>query len=172
VQLTQIESQLLDTLSLVARVGFPYCVFDAIAVVAAKEFQPILFSITARMGETMMLERAYSSLSSSYAPGGRKDKTNTVFGRRVLCEGLQLRSEGVAAIRAHFEDAEKIIALGGKSQLNVPVLCNGKVIGVLNATFAADSIDESAAAILSSFAPLAAVALLGRDDTNRLSAGG
>ncbi|MDP9920542.1 catechol 2,3-dioxygenase-like lactoylglutathione lyase family enzyme [Variovorax boronicumulans] len=95
--------------------------------------RPVLFSINARVGRSMRLQRVYSSDEHAYPVGGTKDKEGTHFGETVLRGGQVLSSDGVDAIRQNFDDHRRILDLGGMSLLNVPIVADGACIGVLNA---------------------------------------
>lgn len=101
--------------------------------IAQEHLSPVVFSINARVGHSMLLERVYSSDEHAYPIGGRKNKDGTHFGRAVLLNAGILSSEGADAIRSSFDDSQRILDLGGRSVLNVPVISGGTCVGVLNA---------------------------------------
>lgn len=111
----------------------PAALHRLVADIAGAHLQPVVFSINARVGDSMVLQRVYSSDEAAYLVGGRKDKAGTAFGTTVLLEAGTLCSDGPDAIRANFDDHERILGLGGRSLLNVPVIADGVCIGVLNA---------------------------------------
>ncbi|PLC06453.1 hypothetical protein CY658_05320 [Variovorax sp. RO1] len=107
--------------------------YRKIAEVVHEHLRPVLFSINARVGSSMRLQRVYASDEQAYPVGGTKNKEGTYFGETVLLGAQVLRSEGAEAIRQNFDDHERILDLGGMSLLNVPVIADGICIGVLNA---------------------------------------
>lgn len=104
-----------------------------IAEIAQEHLRPVLFSINARVGRSMNLQRVYSSDEKAYPVGDTKNKEGTHFGEVVLLGARVLHSDGAEAIRQNFDDHQRVLDLGGMSLLNVPVTAEGVCIGVLNA---------------------------------------
>lgn len=107
--------------------------YRKIAEVVQAHLRPVLFSINARVGRTMRLQRVYASDEQAYPVGGTKNKEGTHFGETVLLGAQVLHSDGAEAIRQNFDDHQRILDLGGMSLLNVPIVADGVCIGVLNA---------------------------------------
>jgi hypothetical protein len=90
--------------------------------------------------DTMQLARLYSSNPVAYPPGGRKDKRGTAWGEQVLVRRQMYVGEGVAAIRASFDDHAMIERLGLRSVVNVPVAFEERCLGTLNLLMTAASV--------------------------------
>ena len=92
-------------------------------------------------------QRIWSSDPLAYPPGGRKPvREGTEWTRVLLREGRPFLCRDAAAIRAHFADAETILALGCESCLNLPILREGRVTGTVNLLHAAHHYDDASAA--------------------------
>jgi hypothetical protein len=102
-----------------------------------------LFTVMAYHPGSIQVERLYSSNPSAYPVGGRKDKKDTAWGRRVLDAGEPFLGTGPDDIRAHFDDYERILGLGLGSILNMPVVHGGRVLGTMNLTHEAGHYGEA-----------------------------
>jgi GAF domain-containing protein len=108
------------------------------------------------------VERLYSSNTAAYPVGGRKQKRDTAWGRKVLAEHQVLLSAGDEQLKESFDDHATIIGLGLHSCLNVPLVSEGQCIGTLNISRAKAewSDDEIALARALGLAALSAVLML------------
>jgi GAF domain-containing protein len=79
-----------------------------------------------------MVERLYSSNQAAYPVGGRKQKRDTEWGRKVLEKHQVLVNAGDEDLRASFDDHALIISLGLHSCVNVPLVSEGRCVGTLN----------------------------------------
>jgi hypothetical protein len=68
----------------------------------------------------------------AYPVGGRKQKRDTGWSRKVLAEHQVLLSAGDDGIRESFEDHAIIFGLGLHSCVNVPLVSQGQCVGTLN----------------------------------------
>jgi GAF domain-containing protein len=142
--------------------------FDAAALCAAIDafVQPVtqhaLFTINRLDASALRLTRVYSSDPVAYPPGGGKDKRGTPWGQQVLIDKQPFVGEGVQAIRAFFDDAAAIEALGLRSVLNVPVVEEGACLGTVNLLMRSDRVDGAVRSLGLLAALLAAPALRAR----------
>ena len=124
-----------------------------------------LFTITRFDPAALEVERVHSSNPLAYPIGGRKQKRDTEFSRRILLRGETVVCEGDAEIAALFDDHALIRSLGLHSSINVPVLSyDGSCIGVVNFLMADDRVTAArltAATAIAADANLAA-ALMAR----------
>ncbi len=107
-----------------------YC--DAVDAFARPVMRQRLFTVNRFEPATMHLVRLYSSNPRDYPPGGRKDKRATAWGEKVLLQHRMHVGEGVAAIRADFDDHATIERLGLQSVVNVPIAFEGRCLGTAN----------------------------------------
>ena len=125
-------SDLSALVNAVAEAKGPDAIFAAIANGANTFIGHRLFTVMAFDAEAMQVQRLYSSNPEAYPPGGRKDKRDTPWGRRVLEAGHPFIGRNADDIRANFDDHVTILGLGLESVLNVPVRLYGRTIGTMN----------------------------------------
>lgn len=126
-----------------ARAGFGFCLFTAMRYLPSSD----------------EVERVYTTDAASYPVGGRKRKRDTDWSRRVLGAGEPYFANDARGIRAAFDDAEKIIALGLGAVINVPVRKGAHVVGTLNFLREAGGYSSADIPRAMALAPLAADAL-------------
>lgn len=73
-------------------------------------------------GETIDLQRVWTSDPAAYPVGGRKRKTLTPWTRQLLRGAQMFVGEGDAALREVFDDHALITSLGLRAVVNVPLL--------------------------------------------------
>jgi GAF domain-containing protein len=78
------------------------------------------------------VERVHTSNPGAYPLAGRKPRRDTPWSRQVLVRGEPYYANDAAGLRAAFEDAQKLIALGLGAVINVPVKDRDRVLGTLN----------------------------------------
>lgn len=78
------------------------------------------------------LQRAWSSNPVDYPVGGRKRKTPTAWTEQLLVRGEVFIGEGEGALRAAFDDSARIMALGLRSVVNVPLLAGDECRATFN----------------------------------------
>ena len=110
----------------------PDALFKAIAQIAARRVDAGLVTVMRHHAAEQEVERLYSSNTQAYPVGGRKQKRDTGWSRKVLAEHQVLLSAGDDGIRESFEDHAIIFGLGLHSCVNVPLVSNGKCVGTLN----------------------------------------
>ena len=110
----------------------PDALFAAIALVAARRVEAGLVTVMRHHAVEQEVERLYSSNTQAYPVGGRKQKRDTGWSRKVLAEHQVLLSAGDDGIRESFEDHAIIFGLGLHSCLNVPLVSQGQCVGTLN----------------------------------------
>jgi len=83
-------------------------------------------------GDTIELQRLWSSNPHAYPVGGRKRKTMTPWTRQLLRGGELFVGEGDAVLREVFDDHARIASLGLHAVLNVPLLDAGRCLATFN----------------------------------------
>jgi hypothetical protein len=133
--------------------------FDDIAARAQASFGFRLFTAMRYFPATDEVERVYTTDPATYPIGGRKLKRDTAWSRHVLGAGEPYFANDERGIRAAFDDAEKILALGLGAVINVPVRQDGRVVGTLNFLREAGGYSPGDPPKALALAPLAAAAL-------------
>lgn len=105
-------------------------------------------------------ERRYTNQPAAYPVGGRKPVPDSAWARRLFVEREPYIGYTADDIREMFFDHTLIASLGCASVLNVPVVHDGRTLGVLNLLHEARWYDEADAPLAQVFAALAAPALL------------
>jgi hypothetical protein len=133
--------------------------FTRIDVLAQASFGHRLLTVMRYRPETDEVERVYTTDATSYPVGGRKLKRDTAWSRQVLGAGEPYFANDERGIRAAFDDADKILALGLGAVINVPVRQAGRVVGTLNFLREAGGYSPADVPKALALAPLAADAL-------------
>jgi hypothetical protein len=136
----------------------PAAAFALAGELARPLIEHALFTATAFDPDRVEVERLWTSDPAVYPVGGRKKKRDTAWGRRVLIDRRMFVGDGEAAIRAAFDDAETILALGLRSVVNAPVVDHARCLGVLNFLARRERIGEDAAAAAAALASVMAPA--------------
>jgi len=112
--------------------------FTTIGQLAQERFGWKLFTVMRYLPASEEVERVHTSDAAAYPLSGRKLKRDTEWSRKVLLRGEPHFAADAHAIRAAFDDAERMLALGVGALINVPVraMAGDRVIGTLN--FGAD----------------------------------
>jgi GAF domain-containing protein len=105
-------------------------------------------------------ERRYTNQPAAYPVGGRKPVPDSAWARRLFVEREPYIGYTADDIREVFFDHVLIASLGCASVLNVPVVHDGRTLGVLNLLHEARWYDEADAPVAQVFAALAAPAFL------------
>ncbi len=105
-------------------------------------------------------ERRYTNQPAAYPVGGRKPVPDSAWARRLFVEREPYIGYTADDIREVFFDHVLIASLGCASVLNVPVVHDGRTLGVLNLLHEARWYDEADAPLAQVFAALAAPAFL------------
>lgn len=127
-----------------------------------------LFTVLAWVPERRALRRVYSSHPVEYPVGGEKT-VEVAAGWLERCITGQEPYFGPdrAAVREIFADHELIDSLGCGAVINVPVVDDGRTLGVLNLLDAEGNYDDESVATARSLAPLAVPALRELLEENR-----
>jgi len=133
--------------------------FDEIATRAKASFGFCLFTAMRYVPASDEVERVYTTDAAAYPVGGRKRKRDTAWSRQVLGAGMPYFAADEPGIRAAFDDAEKILALGLGAVINVPVRHGGRIVGTLNFLREAGGYSSADLPQALALAPLAAAAL-------------
>ena len=110
----------------------PAALFGAVHEVAARRVGAGLVTVMRHHAAEAEVERLYSSNEQAYPVGGRKQKRDTGWSRKVLEQHRVLVSAGDDGIRDSFDDHAIIFGLGLHSCVNVPLVSEGQCIGTLN----------------------------------------
>jgi GAF domain-containing protein len=140
----------------------PAALYEEINRIAIRRLGAGLVTSMRHHAAEQQVERLYSSNTAAYPVGGRKQKRDTAWGRKVLAEHQVLLSAGDEQLKESFDDHATIIGLGLHSCLNVPLVSEGQCIGTLNISRAKAewSDDEIALARALGLAALSAVLML------------
>ncbi|MCX4457497.1 GAF domain-containing protein [Streptomyces sp. NBC_01340] len=127
-----------------------------------------LFTVLAWVPERRTLRRVHSSHPAEYPVGGQKT-VEVAAGWLKTCITAQQSYFGPdrAAVRGIFADHDLIEGLGCGSIINVPVIADGRTLGVLNILDAEGTYDDDAVVVAESLAPLAVSALHDLEKENR-----
>ncbi|RSN40092.1 GAF domain-containing protein [Amycolatopsis sp. WAC 04197] len=119
-----------------------------------------LFTVLAWVPERRALRRVHSSHPVEYPVGGEKT-VEVAAGWLDRCITGQEPYFGPdsAAVREIFADHELIDSLGCGAVINVPVVDDGRTLGVLNLLDGEGHYDDDSVAVARSLAPLAVPAL-------------
>jgi GAF domain-containing protein len=120
----------------------PAAAYRAIDALAMRLFEHRLFTVTRSILETKEVERVYSSNTTAYPIGGRKQKQNTPWGEQVLDRGEILICHDVEDVRRVFSDHALILSLGITGMINVPVLFAGRSVATMNMSHVHDRFRE------------------------------
>ena len=86
-----------------------------------------------RDGDTIELQRVWTSDAAAYPVGGRKRKTLTPWTRQLLRDARMFVGEGDAVLREVFDDHALIASLGLRAIVNVPLLdAHGRCAATFN----------------------------------------
>jgi hypothetical protein len=107
-------------------------------------------------------ERVYSNQPDAYPVAGRKSMAGSPWAKHVLVGKRAYLGRTPADIRWAFYDHELIASLGCGSVINLPVLHEGELLGVVNMLHEALWYDERDLEIGAPFAQFLAPALLRR----------
>ncbi|RSM59017.1 GAF domain-containing protein [Amycolatopsis sp. WAC 01376] len=119
-----------------------------------------LFTVLAWVPERRALRRVHSSHPDEYPVGGEKTvEVAAGWLERCITGQEPYFGPDSAAVREIFADHELIDRLGCGAVINVPVVADGRTLGVLNILDAEGSYDEDSVTMARSLAPLAAPAL-------------
>ncbi|RSN27459.1 GAF domain-containing protein [Amycolatopsis sp. WAC 01416] len=119
-----------------------------------------LFTVLAWVPERRALRRVHSSHPDEYPVGGEKTvEVAAGWLERCITGQEPYFGPNSAAVREIFADHELIDRLGCGAVINVPVVADGRTLGVLNILDAEGSYDDDSVAVARSLAPLAAPAL-------------
>ncbi|WP_410579738.1 GAF domain-containing protein [Amycolatopsis sp. lyj-108] len=119
-----------------------------------------LFTVLAWVPERRALRRVHSSHPDEYPVGGEKTvEVAAGWLERCITGQEPYFGPDSAAVREIFADHELIDRLGCGAVINVPVVADGRTLGVLNILDAEGSYDEDSVTMARALAPLAAPAL-------------
>lgn len=119
-----------------------------------------LFTLMRVHEEASEVERIYSSNTTAYPIGGRKEKRGTPWSRVVLDRGEVFVARNADEVREAFADYTLIFSLGIGSIMNIPIAYRGRRLGTMNISHEAGwfSGDDAAAGCL--IAPFVVPSLL------------
>ncbi|MFI6305361.1 GAF domain-containing protein [Amycolatopsis thailandensis] len=119
-----------------------------------------LFTVLAWVPERRALRRVHSSHPADYPVGGEKTvEVAAGWLERCITGQEPYFGPDSAAVREIFADHELIDRLGCGAVINVPVVDDGRTLGVLNILDAEGRYDDDSVAAARSLAPLAVPAL-------------
>ena len=115
----------------------------AIDTIVARLYDRNLFTALNHLAATAEVERLYSSNTTAYPVGGRKQKKDTHWGKKTIDEGELYICHNAADIERTFFDHALIFSLGVGGMVNVPVMLGGKCIASLSISAPTDRFSEA-----------------------------
>jgi hypothetical protein len=115
----------------------------AIDAIVARLYDRNLFTALNHLAATAEVERLYSSNTTAYPVGGRKQKKDTHWGKKTIDEGELYICHNAADIERTFFDHALIFSLGVAGMVNVPVMLGGKCIASLSISAPTDRFSEA-----------------------------
>lgn len=117
--------------------------FEAVEAAARAAVGARLFTVLAVDAERGVLSRIHTSHPDEYPVGGEKVMPMTdPWPQQVIVDQQPYLGLGTEAVAAVFSDHDTIAALGCDETLNVPVVHDGRTLGVLNLLDADGAYDE------------------------------
>ncbi len=123
--------------------------FPSVETAVREQVGVRLFTVLAWDEATSALHRVYSSHPVEYPTGGQKVfPREAPWIRRVVVEQKPYLGPDPESVAAVFEDHELIASLGCGAVVNVPVVDDGRTLGVLNlldvqGRYSADSVSAA-----------------------------
>jgi GAF domain-containing protein len=153
---SQFETALGDIAAVLAKPGQPHAVYAALdrqmgALIGHRLFTLMVFDERART-----VERVYSNQPAAYPSGGKKPYSASTVFDRLFRDHLPYIGRTAADIEAAFNDHALIASLGCAATLNMPVVYDGRPLGLMNLLGEAGRYDEASAALAAPFAALLA----------------
>ena len=115
----------------------------AIDAIVTRLYDRNLFTALNHLAATAEVERLYSSNTSAYPVGGRKQKKDTHWGKKTIDEGELYICHTASDIERTFFDHTLIFSLGVAGMVNVPVMLGGKCIASLSISAPTDRFSEA-----------------------------
>ncbi len=135
--------------------------FEELQELVRDEVGVRLFTVLAWIPERQALRRVHTSHPEQYPVGGEKSVEIAQGWLATCIEGRRpYLGPDRAAVRGIFADHALIESLGCGAVINVPVVEDGEVVGVLNLLDAEGAYDDESVAAAEKLAPLAVPALL------------
>lgn len=139
--------------------GQPAPFFAQLETVLQRRVGYILLTLLAVDGAEVV--RIHTSDPVTYPVSGRKPMTDTPWGNHVIKERRSFLARDKDGLRWAFYDHATIEALGGGSQINVPVVYDGRCIGTVNLTHREHVYGPEHLQAVEELAPLLVPAFLG-----------
>jgi GAF domain-containing protein len=118
--------------SLSAAAHEPIALYAAVDQLVREVIGHRLFTMMRVHEASAEVERIYSSNTTAYPVGGRKQKRGTPWSRVVLDRGEVFVARNPDEVREAFADHELIASLGIGAIMNVPLAWNGRRLGTMN----------------------------------------
>jgi len=143
-----------------ARAHDPMELYAAVDVLVQEVIGHKLFTMMRVHESTSEVERIYSSNTTAYPVGGRKEKRGTPWSRVVLDRGEVFVARNPDEVRDAFSDHALIASLGVGSIMNVPLGYRGRRLGTMNISHEAGWFTERDAVAGRLIAPFVVMSLL------------
>jgi GAF domain-containing protein len=153
VALTQ-PAALLEAARALAAPGQPQPLYQALDRLLGDAIGHKLFTLMIYDAEAREVARVYSNQPAAYPVGGRKPYSASSLFDRLLVEHQAVVLRDAEAIRRAFVDHALIASLGAAGSLHLPVVHDGRALGVMNLLHAAGWYDDPHIAIAEPFAAL------------------
>jgi hypothetical protein len=115
-----------------ATVHKPILLYAAIDALVQEVIGHRLFTLMRVHEASSEVERIYSSNTTAYPVGGRKEKRGTPWSRAVLDRGEVFVARTPDEVRDAFSDYPLIFSLGIGSIMNIPLAYLGRRLGTMN----------------------------------------
>ncbi len=113
-----------------------------------------LFTLMTYDARAGTVERVYSNQTAAYPVGGKKPYSASTLFDRLLKQGEPAIVRTEAEMRRAFVDHELIASLGAGGSLHLPVVHDGRALGVMNLLHRAGWYDTPHIAVARPFAAL------------------
>jgi hypothetical protein len=119
-----------------------------------------LFTVTAvERSATRRVTRVWSSSPEVYPIGGSKNLEHDPWAQQLFTSQQNLICNSQEEIQRAFPDHETIVGLGCTSGVNLPVVLNGELLGLINIFnethwFTPEKVDQADSLIVFAYAPL------------------
>lgn len=153
------------------RAGSSDAQWAAIAQAAQAMFGYRLLTGLVYLHDQRLMRRIHTSDEAISPLGGFKATGQGPWSKRVLNQGMPHIGSNAADIRSVFSEADLLIAQGLHAVLNLPIWCQGRVIGSLNLLGGAQAYDGADARAIGLLAGVCApVFLQAHADAGRAAA--
>jgi hypothetical protein len=129
---TNSQAAVLEAARALAAPGQPEVFYQALDRAVDGLIGHKLFTLMTYDASAREVERVYSNQPAAYPVGGRKPYTASTLFDRLLVEHRPVVLRGADEIRRAFVDHALIASLGAAASLHMPVVHDGRALGMMN----------------------------------------